>query len=173
MKEVNCKLLVLEDDFTAREYYIYKGGLIIDENNNKIFPVTDESSGCSSVYIDIINEEGDFVKKKFDLHRLIALNFIPRTEKDIEYKRDKVVTLDRNECNTSLNNLMWVNQNELDSIIAYNEFGEKDCIKIMYILHMDMNEMKRVLFKTGFIKKKVISKKRYIKNKLKELNLDS
>lgn len=157
----------------ADSYYIDDCGNIYDAHDNKV-EVFSDSRGYLSVKLkiyELINNEGDEVKhsrvklKQFKIHRLMAINFIPKTKLDNEYNRYKVFIKNRNKKDLRPSNLMWCNQYEINAIMYYssNNNDLKKCIHYMVDKGFELGEMEHVIFDSGIIKQKFFRRRKLLK----------
>jgi len=95
-------------------YQINKEGVIINKHN-RIMKSYVETDGYVRIPLTKNNKQ-----KKYQLHRLIALQFIPNPN-----NYDYIDHIDNNKQNNSIENLRWINMsgNMRNRVISVNKYG--------------------------------------------------
>lgn len=92
-------------------YYIDKDGIVINIETGRIKAKQLNGNGYEYISLAPANSSDNFVS--VSMHRLLAVNFIEKSEEDIKYNRHFVHFKDFNRANTKLSNLIWVSGIEL------------------------------------------------------------
>lgn len=119
-KEIGVEYAYLkEDDFPSSKRYVIssKGDLFWEDYRNNIGVVhISDKNGYRVIYIQDLN----CGKKKMKIvHRLVAKYFVKKTKKDILFNRDTVHFIDWNRTRLIPENLIWVNDEEMKTLIAF------------------------------------------------------
>ena len=106
------KIKVLEYPGIKKDCYnICSDGTITNIRTGQIKTVRLNGNGYS--YVSLTSEESDNFCISVALHRLLAYNFIAKTEDDIKYNRNFVHFKDFNRNHITVSNLEWVSGIEL------------------------------------------------------------
>lgn len=102
------------------DYLIYDDGLVFSEKRNIFLKPRINRNGYEMV---ILYKNGK--KKFFNIHRLVALHYLPKIE-----GKDIVDHIDGNKLNNNVNNLRWVtnqeNCNNYKSMNSNNKLNHKN-----------------------------------------------
>ena len=177
--------LNIPNEIFAHEYtinHIHQLPMIYDATDGKQVPIKTEKTGYRYVSLKVkeikYDETGDITRrstiiksKKFRLHRLIAMQYIPKTKDDIFYNRDQVIIINGNKDNLSTDNLIWMNRYESTGLSIlknkgmdrlYEYFIENDQV-------VDLNNLIHILFDTKILKNRIF-KKRYLLKEIKRVS---
>jgi len=141
--------LEIEDIMPGR-YGISPLGKIIDKKSNTIIEISYRNRiGRVALY----SNKGKI--KEYSLNRLVAITFLPKTEKDIQYNRNLVHVRDWNNMNHTVENLQWSNPAEVFIYTNFYKYDRKDrddekiYIKMLIRRNYDFDDILDVIpFKT-------------------------
>ena len=102
-------------------YEIYSTGEVVDINTGRFIPTSINGNGYT--YISLKTTTIGY--KSISMHRLLADQFIEKTEDDIRMNRNFVHFKDFDKGNLSLSNLEWLNSFELN-IKTFSRYND-DC----------------------------------------------
>lgn len=110
----------VEDDM----YYIYPNGNVYTVNENRLITTSINGNGYSYISLKT-NDTINCSYKSISVHRLLASQFIIRTDEDIRMNRTFVHFKDFDKTNISISNLEWLNSFELN-IKTFSRYND-DC----------------------------------------------
>ena len=119
MKELD-KRNVEYPDIQAGMYFVDTEGKIYFYQDNSEVPVKLNANGYKFV---TLKRKVDLKKIRIPVHRIVAHTFIPKSLQDKLYDRDKVHFIDFDKNNTSVKNLEWINDKELNILSEIHKKG--------------------------------------------------
>lgn len=112
MGKAKSKIKILEYPGVKENcYYITSDGIVSNIETGKI--KKKQLNGNGYEYVSLAPKDQSENSISVSIHRLLAVNFIKKTEDDIKYNRCFVHFKDFNRANTKLSNLIWVSGIEL------------------------------------------------------------